>query len=98
MIKLTATFIGLNNSMGFKNGKNYDCILTHQVLNSNIKIVSELQPELVCEYQSFESFTKNWLIIDIDQKLLESIKKYNLDIYAKLKKELLDLRLDRVIK
>lgn len=52
----TATFQGLNGSLGFQSDKNYEILIRHQG-GENIIVESG---SLRCEYQSVISFLDNW--------------------------------------
>ncbi len=72
MVAITAKFTG-TDSLGFKHGHSYNLSIRPTLLNPNDVdgiLIQHILSGQACEYQSWNSFTRNWKIKDIDEASL----------------------------
>ena len=56
---IKSTFLGLDGSLGFRNGKEYD-LWVDVLPTGQIKINNRSNPEQVCVYNTFWGLSGNW--------------------------------------
>lgn len=103
MISIKAKFIG-SDSLGFKHGSEYDLSMRPIQLIPNDISAIRIQPKTVgqaCEYQSWNSFSKNWKINYISENdLTESVKLFKSTyhtLFENLNSELRNFKIIRII-
>jgi hypothetical protein len=105
MIAIKAKFIG-SDSLGFKHGYDYDLHIRPIQLVANDVNAMSIQPfplnkAQACEYQSWNSFTKNWKVTDVNEAdLAEGVKIFKStyhSIFENLKSEIRNLKIIRII-
>jgi hypothetical protein len=95
-IHVVAKFKG-RDSLGFVNNKCYRIELT--LLDNTISIKTKPSYILVCEYDTWNSFIKNWEFIEIEdyQGVKYNGSKMYIDAVIGLKSEYRNLKLNKIL-